>query len=61
VVRREREIGLMMFFREHLDCSEVRGEAGAMQLVGLLGLISLCDQDEAMAGGEFAEGGCHVG
>jgi hypothetical protein len=42
---------LMMFFREHLDCSEVGGKAGAMQFVGLLGLISLGDQDETMAGG----------
>lgn len=50
-MRREREIGLMMFFREHLDCTEVWGEAGAMQFVGLFGLISLGHQDETMSGG----------
>ncbi len=46
-----------MLFREHLDGCEVRGEAGAMQLVGLLDLVSLGDQDETVARPEFAESG----
>ena len=61
VVGGEGEVGLVVFFGENLDGGEVGGEAGALELAGLLFGVSLGDQDEAMAGGEVGEGGGDVG
>jgi hypothetical protein len=44
-----------MFFRQDLYRREVGGKTGAMQLVGLLRLVSFGDKDEAMTIGKFAE------
>src|SRR5487761_766772 len=59
--RRDGPIGCMMFFGKDLDGAEVRGEAGAAELVGLLGVVSLGDENEAMTGGEVGQGFIYVG
>jgi len=46
-----------MLFGEDFDGREVSGEAGAVELAGLLVGISLGDHDEAMARGQVGEGG----
>ena len=45
-----------VFFGDDFDGGEVRGEAGAGQLVGLLGVVALGHEDEAVAGGQLGEG-----
>jgi len=60
-MRGKAAVGGVVLFREHLDGAEVWGKAGAAQLVGLLGVVSLGDEDEAMAGGEVRQGLVHVG
>jgi hypothetical protein len=50
-----------MFFGEDLDGGEVGGEAGALELAGLLVGVSFGDKDEAVAGGEVGESGGYVG
>ena len=60
-MRGKRKICLVMFFRQYLDGSEMRSETGAMQLVGLLVLISLGDKNKAVARGEFVERGSNAG
>ena len=54
-------IGLVVFFRQHFDGREVRSKTGTMQLVGLLVMITLGDEYEAVARGKFAERGRNVG
>lgn len=49
-------VSRMVFFREHFNGAEVRREAGAVELVGLLGRISLRDQDKAVTKGEIGQG-----
>jgi len=61
VMRGKRQVRLLMFFRQNLYRREVRGKTGAMQLVGLLRLVSFGDKDEAMTNGKFAECRRHVG
>ena len=61
VVGGQGEIGFVMLFGEDLDGREVKGEAGAAELVGLLFGIAFGDHDEAMARGEFGQGGVDVG
>lgn len=51
----EGEVGVAVLFRENLDGREMRGEAGAVELVGLFGLITFRDEDEAMSGGEVGK------
>lgn len=60
VVRGERDIGIVVFFGENLDGTEVRGEAGAFELAGLLFGIAFGDHDEAVPGSEFGESWSHV-
>jgi hypothetical protein len=61
VVGGEGAVGFGVLFVEDLDGGEVGGEAGAVELVGLLLLIALGDEDEAVAGGEVGQGGGDVG
>jgi hypothetical protein len=61
VVGGEGAVGFGVLFVEDFDRGEVGGEAGAVELVGLLLLIALGDEDEAVAGGEVGEGGGDVG
>jgi hypothetical protein len=61
VVGAQRAVGFVMLFGEDFDCGEVRGQAGAVKLVGLLLGIAFGDHDEAMAGGEFGEGEGNIG
>ena len=61
VMSREAAVGGVVLFREHLDSVEVRGKTGAAQLVGLLGVVSLGDEDEAVAGGKVGQGLLHMG
>lgn len=56
MVRGEGEVGFVVFFGEDFDGAEARGEAGAVELAGLLGGVALGDEDEAVAGGELGEG-----
>ena len=49
-----------MFFRKYLYRAEVRGESGAVQFVDLLVLVSLGDENKAMASGEVGECGVDV-
>jgi len=60
-MRGERQVRLLMFFRQNLYRREVRGKSRAMQFVGLLCLVSLGDKDEAMTCGKLAERRRHVG
>ena len=48
-------VGITVLFSKNFDCGEVRSKAGALKLVGLLGVISFGDKDEAMPGGEVGE------
>ena len=61
VVGGESAVGFVVFFGEDFDGGEVAGEAGAVELVGLLLRVALGDEDEAMAGGEIGQGGGDVG
>jgi len=61
VVGGDGAVGVGVLFGEDLDGGEVRGEAGAVELVGLLFLIALGDQDETVTGGEVGEGGVDAG
>ena len=61
VVDGERAVSVVVFFGEDLDCGEVRGQAGALEFVGLLFGVALGDHDEAVAGGEVGESGSDVG
>ena len=54
-------VGVVMLFWEDLDGREVRGEAGALELAGLLFGVSFGDHDEAVAGGEIGESRGYVG
>ncbi len=56
VVAGEGAVGVGVFFGEDLDLGEEVREAGAGELVLLLGLAALGDEDEAMALGEVGEG-----
>ncbi len=56
VVVDERTVGLVVLLGEDLDGGKVRGEAGALELVGLLGGVPLGDEDEPVAGGELGQG-----
>ena len=49
-------VGGRVFFGDDFDGGEVRGEAGAGELVGLLGVVALGHEDEAVAGGERRRG-----
>ena len=49
-----------IFFGDDLDSSKVFGEPTACELVGLLGLVALGHEDEAMPRGEFVEGLGHT-
>ena len=51
----EGAVGVLVLFGEDLDVEEEVGEAGAAELVVLLGGVALGDEDEAMAGGEVGE------
>lgn len=55
MVGREREVGIVMFFRQNLNCGEVGRKAGAFELSGLFGRVALCYQNESVAGGEILE------
>jgi len=61
VVGCKRDIGFVVLFGEDLDGGEVGGEAGALELSGLLFGVSFGDEDEAVAGGEVGESGGYVG
>ena len=61
VVGDEGVVGVGVFFGEDLDGGEVAGEAGAAELVLLLVGVALGDEDDAVAGGEFGEGGGDAG
>jgi hypothetical protein len=61
VVGRKGDVGVVVFFVEDLDGSEVGCKAGALELAGLLFGVTFGDQDEAVAGGEVGEGGGDVG
>ncbi len=61
VVRGEREIGVVVFFGENLDGTEVRGETGAFELAGLLFGIALGHHDEAVPGSELGKSRSYVG
>ena len=52
----ERAIGFFVFFREDFDAGEIFGEAGALELGGLLFVIAFRDQDETVARGEDGYG-----
>ncbi len=49
-------VGWGIFLRDDFDCGEVFCESGAANLVGLLGVIAFCHQDEAVTLSEVAEG-----
>ena len=61
VVGGEGSVGAFFFLGEDFDCAEVRGEAGAAELVALLGVVALGDEDAAMAFGEGGDGGRDAG
>jgi len=48
----EGAVGVVVLFVEDLDGGEVGGEAGALELVGLLLGVTFGDHDQAVAGGE---------
>jgi hypothetical protein len=60
VVGGERKISFVVFFGENLYGGEVRGQAGALKLVGLLFGVALGDHNKAVPGSEVGEGGGHV-
>jgi hypothetical protein len=51
----------VVLFGEDFNGGEVGGEAGALELAGLLFGVSFGDKDEAVAGGEVGESGGYVG
>lgn len=55
VMRGEAAIGSIVLFGKYLDRAEIGGETGATELVGLLGRISLSDENEAVAAGEIGQ------
>ena len=57
----ESAIGGGVLFREDLDGAEVRGQAGARELVALLFGIALGDQQAAVARGKLGQGCSHAG
>lgn len=61
VMRGKAAIGSMVLFGENFDGAEVRGKAGAAEFVGLLVMVSLGDQDEAMTGGKVGQSFGNVG
>ena len=61
VMRGETAVGGVMLLRKDFDGAEVRGETGAAQLVGLLGRITLGDEDEAVTGGEVGQSFGYMG
>ena len=61
MVRGEAAVGRIVFFGEHFDGAEVRGQSGAAKFVRLFGVVSLGDEDETVARGEFGEGFTDVG
>ncbi len=61
VMRGEAAVSRAMLFRQHLDGAEVRSEAGAVKLVGLLGVVALGDEDETVARGKLGKGLGYVG
>jgi hypothetical protein len=61
VMERERDVGFGVLFREDFDGAEVRGEAGAVELVLLLLGVALGDQDDSVTGGEVGQRTCNVG
>src|SRR4051812_47566776 len=46
------DVGLIVFLGQDFDGGEVGGQTGAAELVGLLGGISLGDENEAVPGGK---------
>ena len=50
-----------MLFAQDLDGGEVGCEAGALELAGLLFLVSFGNEDQPMSGGEVGESGGYVG
>jgi hypothetical protein len=52
----DRTISGGIFFGHDFHCGEVTGEAGARQLVSLLGVVALGHEDELVAGAEVGEG-----
>ena len=52
----EGEVGLVMFFRQHLHRAEVLFEARTVKLVGLFGRVSLGDHNEAVPIRQLGEG-----
>ena len=57
----EQAIGGAGLFGEDFHLGEVRGEAGAAELVALLELVALGDEDAAVARGESGERGGNAG
>ena len=54
-------VGVAVLFSKNFDRGEVGSKAGALKLVGLLGMVSFSDKDEAMSGREVDEGGLDCG
>ena len=52
----EAAVGGLVLFRQDFDGGEVRGEAGAVELVPLLAVIALGDEDAAVARGRARRG-----
>ena len=61
VMRGEAAVGGMVLFGENFNGTEMSGKAGAAKLVGLLGVISLGDQNETVARGKVGQGFGDVG
>jgi hypothetical protein len=53
VVGAKGAVGFVMLFGEDFNCGEVRGQAGAVKLAGLLLGIAFGNEDEAVTRGEF--------
>jgi len=49
-------VGGLGLLGQDFDCGEIRREAGAVELVALLGVVTFGDQDAAVAGGEVGQG-----
>ena len=54
-------VGVAVLFSKNFDRGEVGSKAGALKLVGLLGVVSFSNKDEAMPSGEVGEGGLDGG
>ena len=50
-----------IFFGNNFDRGKVAGEAGAGEFVGLLGMVALGHQDEAVAAGQLVQCLFHAG